>query len=168
MRCLRRAVLPVLILLLVTAATPGAAFSATLARESTHLQLSPTAGPPGSPVGILGVGCSGGAALTVSFDRQTVGTTTADPSGGFATTVTIPLAAVSGAGTISVVGPGCRESASFSAQEGVVGDGGATKTPAGIGPWEVAAGLAVLGAVLVLAIRRRRAANGAAHPGAEG
>jgi hypothetical protein len=95
----------------------------------------------------------------VSFDNEVIGTTTADPSGGFDTTVATPAAAVAGNSTITVSGPGCMESAPFEIQAGVVHQALIGAAASAFGLWEVAAGLVILAAVLVLAIRRRRGAN---------
>ena len=124
------------------------------------LRLSPVAGPPGSALSVLGGGCPSGAALTVSFGNQAVGTVIADAGGGFDTTVSVPLTAGGGPATVAVFGAGCHVEAAFRAQPGVVQAPPATGTPAAAGPWEVAAGLTVLTVVLVVAIRRRRTDRG--------
>jgi hypothetical protein len=129
------------------------------AAPQSHLVLSPTAGPPNTPLTVLGSGCQPWVPLAVSFDNQVIGTTMADPSGGFDTTIVTPAAAVAGARTITVSGPGCRESADFEIQAGVVQDTLVESANNDIGMWEVASGLVILAAVLVLAIRRRRMAN---------
>ncbi len=149
----------VLVVLLVAWTAPAGAQNTSLERADQHLLLSPTAGPPSTPLTVLGTGCAAGAPLAVSFDKQVIGTTTADGSGGFDTTVATPAAAVAGPSTITVAGPGCQESAPFEIQAGAVHDTFVGNTTSTLGQWEVAAGLLVLVAVLVVAIRRRRAAN---------
>ncbi len=143
-------------LALGTAVTTSAAAQANLTANEGYLVVSPNAGPPRTPLTVLGGGCAAGALLEVSFDNQVIGTTVADPSGGFDTTVATPAAAVAGTRTITVSGPGCLEYASFEIQVGLVQNSFSAVTTRNVGPWEVAAGLAVLAAVFVVTIRRRR------------
>jgi hypothetical protein len=119
------------------------------------LQLGPTSGLPGTSVTVSGAGCSAGATVTISFDGQAVGTTTADPTGAFSATITIPAGAKPGAHKITASGTGCVLGATFT----VPGSGVAFTGANVLGLSAAGAGLAVLGAVLVLATRRRREAS---------
>jgi hypothetical protein len=120
------------------------------------LQVTPGAGGPGSTVTISGTGCAAGAAITVTFDNQVIGTATAGPTGAFSTSVTIPAGATPGVHTLTASGAGCRDTGNFTVPS--VGAAGVAFTGAhGItGLSEAGVGLALLGAVLVFATRRRR------------
>ena len=126
------------------------------------LQLSRSAGGPGSAVTVSGTACTPGATVTVSFDNQVIGTTIAGPTGTFSTSVTIPSGATPGVHTITASGAGCQSSATYTVPSNVAASGagaaGIAFTGAHnlLGLSEAGAGLALLGAVLVFATRRRR------------
>jgi MYXO-CTERM domain-containing protein len=90
--------------------------------------------------------------VTISFDGQPVGTTTAGPTGAFSTTITVPAGAKAGKHSITSSGTGCVLAANFT----VPGSGVAFTGSNVLGLSEAGAGLALLGAVLVFVTRRRR------------
>jgi hypothetical protein len=128
---------------------------------------------PGGTVTISTSGACAGAAgfapgttVTITFasDPVTLGTTTADGSGGISTAVAIPADAAAGEHTITATGPAAAGgSLSISTTVVVPGPGGATLAftgSSGTGPelW-IALGAVVLGLVLVVAGRRRARAH---------
>jgi hypothetical protein len=140
---------------LAWAAAAGAQTTPSYPPNASVLGLTVTAGGPGTSVTVSGSACTPGATVTVTFDGQVIGTTTAGPTGAFTMTVTIPAGATPGVHTILASGAGCSESATFTVP--AVAASGVAFTGANVGGLSAAgAGLALLGAVLVFATRRRR------------
>jgi LPXTG-motif cell wall-anchored protein len=152
-RLLRRTLrLLVVFSFLVAAGATSAGAQTSYPPSVLGLQLSTTSGLPGSPVTVSGTGCSAGATVTIAFDGVSVGTTTAGPTGAFSTTITIPAGAKPGTHSITSSGTGCVLGSTFTVPGSAVAFTGANVE----GLSAAGAGLAILGAVLVFATRRRR------------
>lgn len=139
----------------------------------------------GGVLSVSGSGFAAGATVTIAVNGVTVGTTTADASGGFSTTVTVPADSAPGAATVTATSPSCDHSASTgieilpaggsatptqpsnvqnAAAKPTAAVASATQTPSSSlartgsnsGPMvALAVGLTGLGAVALLAARRR-------------
>jgi len=145
------------VLLLLSAGQPsGAQAQPGYPPSSPDMALSPDAGPLGTAVNASGSGCSPNANLTLTFEGTILGTGRADSSGAFNLSIVIPAGARRGPGTVTVSGTGCTQSAIFT----VTWRSGQAYTGANIRGLSVAGvGLAIVGAMLVLATRRRRDAK---------
>ena len=129
--------------------------------SATSLLVTPAAGPAAAAVSLTEGGCTPGALVAISFQGQALGTVKVGQTGEFSTTVTVPTNAKSGPGAIIVAGPGCRQSATFTVQSGVASSNAVAPANHSVyGMTEVVAGLAILGAVLVFAVRRNRRSIG--------
>jgi LPXTG-motif cell wall-anchored protein len=156
---------------------PGSDGSTPVGRPSMYpprtecaVRLSNNVGAKGSSVTVSGVGFTAGAPVTISLHSTPVqiGTTTTDASGAFSSVVTIPLDAAAGAHSIVASDGAVVLSASFE----VTGAAAASRAVASAAPASstlprtgvqtgvlvaVAVGLIGLGALAVIAGRRRLA-----------
>ncbi|HEX3426033.1 MAG TPA: hypothetical protein VHT30_07870 [Acidimicrobiales bacterium] len=145
-------------------AAPGAAAQAAYPPGISCLTLSPTAGAPGTTVTVAGADRKPGSTVNISIDNPLVGMVPVGPSGTFSTTLTIPATAPAGPHTISASGggTGCEDAATFRVLDPTPGGISLAGSHGVYGLLEAAAGVAVLGAALVVATRRRGAADRAA------
>lgn len=133
-----------------------------------QLRLSQSAATAGSTVTAAGSGFSPGSAVSLSLGGDTLGGATADGSGAFTASVTIPAGTAAGSYDMTAVGPDGVEgtrvlSASFTvlgqAADGSAASGaalpstGSSSVPILL---LVALGLVILGTMAVVAGRRRR------------
>lgn len=123
--------------------------------------------PPGGTVSFSGSGCGANEQLAVLFDRQNVGSLTADPNGNFAGNLTIPQNTTPGPHTLTVRGKTCELSIVIN----VLGAQAQARPLAFTGSsnhtttYVLAGAAAVLiGCVLVVGARRRRLGRGAGPP----
>jgi hypothetical protein len=131
------------------------------------LTVSATSVAAGAGVTVSGCGFAGGSTVTITVESQVLGTVTADSTGAFSTTVTIPASLAPGVHTLEATGtapdgsplvlsasltvvaastPGLRISTAFT---------GSNIWPAVL----IGGGLLLVGAVLVMTVRRRRLAT---------
>lgn len=132
--------------------------------EAATLQTNRTEARPGESITITGTGCPAGGNVTITFDNQPAGSTTANANGGFSASVTVPSNASVGSHTITatcVLGNGTtrRQTATVSvlgaAQAGMLPRTGTGLTT----PLAASAALLIgAGSVAVVATRRRRTA----------
>lgn len=156
----RRSMLMSIALLL---ALPAAAGAQQYPPSAANLTVSDSTPGAGGQVTVTGTGFAPGANVVITFESTpvTLATVTADAGGAFSTVVTIPANATPGAHTIKATGAGAGGGTLvLSAQVTVGGASGGTlaKTGAnGILPLLlVAAGLVLVGGVLIVSVRRRQ------------
>ncbi len=123
--------------------------------------------PPGGTVNFSGSGCGANEQLAVLFDAQSVGSLTANANGEFAGSLTIPQNTTPGPHTLTVRGKTCDLSIVIN----VLGAQAQARPLAFTGSsnhtstYVLAGAAAVLiGCVLVVGARRRRAGRGAGPP----
>jgi hypothetical protein len=121
--------------------------------STPDVALSPGSGPPGTNVTVTGSGCAPNAVMTITFESKIVATGRADAAGAYDIVIVVPANAQRGPATVTVTGTGCNQSAIFT----VTWRSGQAYTGANVqGLSAAGVGLAVIGAMLVFATRRRR------------
>ena len=165
---MRKAVFAAMLLLgVLSAATPAVA--QTYPPAPAPLTLSSSTLLPGQTVTLSGGGADPGATVTITFasDPVVVATVVADGNGDFTATFSVPEDATEGTHTISAISNGVVLATATvrilaSTEENEETEGELAFTGSHTLQWlGVAAGLIALGAVLLVTIRRRRAAASA-------
>jgi len=85
-----RAAVALALTLCVAAAASGALATVSQASTSARITLSPTLGPPGSPVIVKGTGFAASASVTLEFNGTSTGSGSTNSSGNFTITITAP------------------------------------------------------------------------------
>ena len=154
------------LLALITFASGASAQStAQYPAEAGNLQTTRTQARPGEDITITGTGCPAGGTVTITFDNQAAGSTTANANGGFSASVTVPANASPGSHTITatcVLGNGTtrRQTATVSVLGAAAQAGTLPRTGTGLTTPLAASAVLLIGAgsVAVVATRRRRTA----------
>jgi len=142
--------------LLFMATTSTVALAQQYPPVSGNLTVNRTVVAPGSSVRVSGNNCASNAPVTLTLDGAPVAPTTADANGAFATTITIPTNASRGDHSLasscaSALGGTHVLGATVSVNTALPRTGSRNTIPI----LTLAAGLVVLGAVLVTAVRHR-------------
>ena len=156
----RRSVLMSIALLL---ALPAAAGAQQYPPNATNLTVSDSTVVPGQKITVTGTGFAPGATVVITFESTpvTLATVAADSGGTFSAVVTIPTNATPGIHTIKATGAGADGGTLvLSAQVTVSGTSGGTLARTGsdniLPLLLVAAGLVLVGGVLIFSVRRRQ------------
>lgn len=157
----RRSVLMGIVALL---ALPAVAGAQQYPPSVANLTVSDSTPGAGQQVSVTGSGFAPGANVVITFESTpvTLATVVADAAGAFTTVVTIPANATPGTHTINATGTGAGGGILvLSAQVTVGGTSGGTLAKTGgngiLPLLLVAAGLVLVGGVLIVSVRRRQA-----------
>ena len=154
-------VVATLVLLVAWGAAPAAAVQ--YPPSGNGLTVNKTNLAPGEALTLTGSGYTAGATITITIESTplVLGTTVADGTGAFTTTVSIPTTFAAGRHTVKATGEGAGGSTIvLSAAVTVASSGsGHPFTGANVGPPVlVGVGLILVGMVLIVTVRRRRSA----------
>lgn len=125
------------------------------------LTVSATSVAAGGTVTVSGCGFAAGSTVTIGSAGQVLGTVVADSTGAFSTTVTLPANLAVGARTLTATGTaadGTPLVLSASVSVTAASSGGSGIAFSGSNTWPtvlIAGGLLLVGAVLVMTVRRR-------------